>query len=296
MLMCDIAPCSCAFFTYAHSAIADRIITASASTRIARMAFEQARQRAERPGAKKPLVTIVHKANVVRVTDGLFRECALAVAQEYPDIAVEEQLVDSMVYKMILKPEAYDVVVAPNLYGDILSDGAAALVGGLGLVPSANVGDNFCMVEPVHGSAPDIEGQGISNPLATISAAALLLGRLPHFAAGESAQYVTPKLRADSLVPSQCLMCAQLVLDTCVLNSCLSSLQVHERYPDRRHRGTEGRQSADAGHGRQQQHGGGDQRCDSAAEQDPYQRQALMGSSFFFFFKAAQISSFGAPN
>lgn len=170
-------------------AVADRIITAAASERIARMAFEQARQRAERPGAKDPLVTIVHKANVVRVSDGLFRETALAVAQEYPDIPYEEQLVDSMVYKMILDPTKYDVVVAPNLYGDILSDGAAAIVGGLGLVPSANVGSDFCMVEPVHGSAPDIEGKGIANPLATISASALLLGRLPHFDAAESAKY-----------------------------------------------------------------------------------------------------------
>ncbi len=123
-------------------------------------------------------MTIVHKANVLSVTDGLFREAALAVAAEFPDVDVEEQLVDSMLYRMIREPERYDVVVAPNLYGDILSDGGAALVGGLGLVPSANVGDNFVLVEPVHGSAPDIAGRGMANPMATLRAAALLLAHL----------------------------------------------------------------------------------------------------------------------
>ncbi len=163
----------------ADTAIADRVITRRASTRIARMAFDQARARAESPLAPRPpLVTIVHKANVLSVTDGLFREAALAVAADYPDIPCEEQLVDSMIYRLIREPERYDVVVAPNLYGDIISDGAAALVGGLGLASSANVGDDFVLVEPVHGSAPDIAGQGIANPMATILAAAQLLDTL----------------------------------------------------------------------------------------------------------------------
>ncbi len=161
-----------------ETAIAERVITRRASSRIARMAFEQARLRQIRNPQGKPLVTIVHKANVLSLTDGLFRETALAVAADYPDIAVEEQLVDSMVYHMIRTPQRYDVVVAPNLYGDILSDAAAALVGGLGLAPSANVGENFIVAEPVHGSAPDIAGQGIANPMATILAAALLLETL----------------------------------------------------------------------------------------------------------------------
>ncbi len=154
-------------------AIAERVITRAASTRIARMAFDQARQR-----NGKRLVTVVHKANVLSLSDGLFREAALAVAAEYPDVSVEEQLVDSMLYRLIREPERYDVVVAPNLYGDILSDGAAALVGGLGLVSSANVGDSFVLAEPVHGSAPDIAGKGIANPMATILAAAQLLDGL----------------------------------------------------------------------------------------------------------------------
>ncbi|MEZ4868721.1 MAG: isocitrate/isopropylmalate dehydrogenase family protein [Caldilineaceae bacterium] len=156
------------------TAIAERVITRHASARIAQMAFTQA-QRRQGLRSQKPLVTIVHKANVLSLTDGLFRETALAVAQAYSEIAVEEQLVDSMVYRMIREPQRYDVVVAPNLYGDILSDAAAALVGGLGLAPSANVGENFVVAEPVHGSAPDIAGQGIANPIAAILAAALLL-------------------------------------------------------------------------------------------------------------------------
>ncbi|MBP7960707.1 MAG: isocitrate/isopropylmalate dehydrogenase family protein [Caldilineaceae bacterium] len=167
-----------------NTAIAERVITRGASERIARMAFEQAqkRQKAKGKGQKakgeRGLVTIVHKANVLSVTDGLFREAALAVAAEFPDVEVEEQLVDSMLYRMIREPARYDVVVAPNLYGDILSDGGAALVGGLGLVPSANVGDHFVLVEPVHGSAPDIAGRGMANPMATLRAAALLLAHL----------------------------------------------------------------------------------------------------------------------
>jgi homoisocitrate dehydrogenase len=160
-----------------NTAVAERVITRAASTRIARMAFESARQKAKGK-RQKGLVTIVHKANVLSVTDGLFREAALAVAAKFPDVDAEEQLVDSMLYRMIREPQRYDVVVAPNLYGDLLSDAAAALVGGLGLAPSANVGDTFVLVEPVHGSAPDIAGQGIANPIATILAAALLLRHL----------------------------------------------------------------------------------------------------------------------
>merc|ERR1719354_704483 len=108
----------------------------------------------------------------------MFRICCLEVAKDYPDVEVEEQLVDSMVYKMFVNPTQYDVVVAPNLYGDILSDGGAALVGGLGLVPSLNVGDSFFIAEPVHGSAPDIAGQGIANPIACIRSAAMICAHL----------------------------------------------------------------------------------------------------------------------
>ncbi len=159
-------------------AVAERVITREASYRIARLAFEQAQVRAENAPHVKPQVTVVHKANVLPVTDGLFRESCLAVAEQYPDVKVEEQLVDSMAYRLIREPQRYDVVVAPNLYGDILSDAAAALVGGLGIAPSANVGDGFMLVEPVHGSAPDIAGQGIANPIAAILSGAILVRHL----------------------------------------------------------------------------------------------------------------------
>jgi homoisocitrate dehydrogenase len=180
------------------TAIAERVITRRASERIARMAFVLAERRQKANGARqKSLVTIVHKANVLAVTDGLFREAALAVAAEFPGVPVEEQLVDSMAYRMILQPERYDVVVAPNLYGDILSDAGAALVGGLGLIPSANVGDGFVLAEPVHGSAPDIAGQGIANPIATIRAAALLLAHLGENAAAQAIEQAVQSVLAD---------------------------------------------------------------------------------------------------
>ncbi|KAJ3040037.1 homoisocitrate dehydrogenase [Rhizophlyctis rosea] len=170
---------------------ADRKITETASKRIGRMAFRMALQRSAIREARrargetvawegKPRVTVVHKSNVLSVSDGLFRESVLAVRNgEDPafktDVDLEEQLVDSMVYRMFREPHKFDVAVAPNLYGDIISDGAAALVGSLGVVASANVGDSFVLGEPVHGSAPDIAGKGIANPVAAIRSAALLL-------------------------------------------------------------------------------------------------------------------------
>ncbi|RYP07815.1 hypothetical protein DL765_009014 [Monosporascus sp. GIB2] len=159
-------------------------ISERASFRIASMAGEIAlrRQKVRDSGAarsihKSPLVTITHKSNVLSQTDGLFRSTARAALADprFSGVAVEEQIVDSMVYKLFRQPEAYDVIVAPNLYGDILSDGAAALVGSLGLVPSANVGEGFAIGEPCHGSAPDIMGQGIANPIATLRSTALML-------------------------------------------------------------------------------------------------------------------------
>jgi homoisocitrate dehydrogenase len=134
------------------------------------------------------------------LTDGLFRSVCLGVAQEFPDVAVEDQIVDSMIYRMIREPERYDVIVAPNLYGDILSDAAAALVGGLGLAASANASDNFVLAEPVHGSAPDIAGQGIANPCAAILGAAQLLAALGEAtAARQVAQAVERALAAGTL-------------------------------------------------------------------------------------------------
>ncbi|EAW06466.1 homoisocitrate dehydrogenase lysB [Aspergillus clavatus NRRL 1] len=159
-------------------------ISERASFRISTIAGEIALRRQQIRDASgdsslrtKPMVTITHKSNVLSQTDGLFRETArrALAADRFASIEVEEQIVDSMVYKLFRQPEYYDVIVAPNLYGDILSDGAAALVGSLGLVPSANVGDGFAIGEPCHGSAPDIEGKGIANPIATLRSVALML-------------------------------------------------------------------------------------------------------------------------
>ena len=161
-------------------------ISERASSRIAAMAGQIALQRQKLRESdnsspsihSRPLVTITHKSNVLSQTDGLFRETARQVLSSpsySPTVQIEEQIVDSMVYKLFRQPSSYDVIVAPNLYGDILSDGAAALVGSLGLVPSANVGDDFAIGEPCHGSAPDIQGKGIANPIATIRSAALML-------------------------------------------------------------------------------------------------------------------------
>lgn len=158
-------------------------ISEKASHRIASMAGDIAlrRQKIRETGAlsmhNSPLVTITHKSNVLSQTDGLFRSTAKAALTnaKYRSVGVEEQIVDSMFYKLFLQPEHYDVIVAPNLYGDLLSDAAAALVGSLGLVPSANVGEGFAIGEPCHGSAPDIEGKGIANPIATLRSTALML-------------------------------------------------------------------------------------------------------------------------
>ncbi|ETW84295.1 hypothetical protein HETIRDRAFT_311764 [Heterobasidion irregulare TC 32-1] len=163
---------------HGREARATRLITERASRRIGKMAFETALSRPRKQ------VTIIHKSNVLSVTDGLFRETVRAVpalpevAGRYDSVTIAEQIVDSAVYRLFREPEIYDVLVAPNLYGDILSDAAAALVGSLGLVPSINAGDSFVMGEPVHGSAPDIEGKGIANPLAAIRSAALMLRHL----------------------------------------------------------------------------------------------------------------------
>jgi homoisocitrate dehydrogenase len=165
---------------HGDTAIAERVITRRASERIARVAYEEARrrcrERAEHGDLRPATVTIVHKANVLKLTDGLFRECCLAVAAEYPDVQTLEMLVDAAAMWLAKDPGRFDVLVTTNLFGDILSDLAAGLVGGLGVAPSANVGDGQVAVfEPVHGSAPDIAGKGIANPVGAVLSAALLL-------------------------------------------------------------------------------------------------------------------------
>ncbi len=149
-----------------------RIITERCSERIVRFAFETARlQRRKR-------VTAVHKANILKLSDGLFLECARRVAREYPDIAYDEAIVDAAAMNLVVDPHRYDVLVMENLFGDIVSDLCAGLVGGLGLAPSANIGDRYAMFEAVHGSAPDIAGKGVANPSALILAGALMLKHL----------------------------------------------------------------------------------------------------------------------
>jgi homoisocitrate dehydrogenase len=176
------------------TAIAERVITRMGSTRIAKIAFEQACKRSAVSG-QSSVVTVVHKANVLKVTDGLFRECALQVAKDYPEIAVKEMLVDAMAMRLVRDPENFDVIVTTNLFGDILSDEASALIGGLGVAPSANIGEKAAVFEPVHGSAPDIAGQGVANPIGAILSAAMLLDRI-----GQGAQAVRVRRAVDETV------------------------------------------------------------------------------------------------
>jgi len=192
------------------TAIAERVITVRGSERIARVAFEWARKKirarrweteAQSPSSNlESLVTIVHKANVLKVTDGLFREACLRVAAEFPEVAVKEMLVDAMAMRLVRDPENFDVLVTTNLFGDILSDEASALMGGLGVAPSANIGERAAVFEPVHGSAPDISGQGVANPIGAILSAAMLLEHIGQAeAAGRVRVAVTETLRAGVL-------------------------------------------------------------------------------------------------
>ncbi|MBC7342105.1 MAG: isocitrate/isopropylmalate dehydrogenase family protein [Clostridia bacterium] len=149
-----------------------KIVTRKASERIVRFAFELAR----RQGRRK--VTAVHKANIMKCTDGLFLDTACRVAEEFPDIEFEDRIVDNMCMQLVQKPELYDVLVMPNLYGDIISDLCAGLVGGLGVAPGANIGTEVAVFEPVHGSAPKYAGQNKVNPLATILSGVMMLEHL----------------------------------------------------------------------------------------------------------------------
>jgi isocitrate dehydrogenase (NAD+) len=146
-----------------------KVITERASTRIARFACDYARKH----GRKK--VTVVHKANIMKLSDGLFLDCFRKVVQHYPEVQPEEKIVDNMCMQLVMHPERYDVLLMENLYGDILSDLATGLVGGLGVVPGANIGDSMAVFEAVHGSAPDIAGRGVANPTAMILSATMML-------------------------------------------------------------------------------------------------------------------------
>ncbi len=158
-------------FELPDSAYTLRVITRKATERITRFAFDLAMKRRKK-------VTVVTKANVLRKSDGLFLEVSRKVAEDYPDVEVEEAFVDVTAMRLILKPHIFDVIVTSNLFGDILSDEAAGLVGGLGLAPSANIGADYALFEPVHGSAPRLAGKGIANPMAAILASKMMLDYL----------------------------------------------------------------------------------------------------------------------
>lgn len=147
-----------------------KIITRKASERICRYAFRYAQN------ADRKKVTVVHKANIMKLTDGLFLESARKVSEEYPEVEFEDCIVDNMAMQLVMKPWQYEVMVMPNLYGDILSELCAGLVGGLGIVPGANIGEQAALFEPVHGSVPKYAGQNRANPAAMIMASVLMLG------------------------------------------------------------------------------------------------------------------------
>ena len=149
-----------------------KIITEKASTRIVKYAFDFARDN----GRKK--VTAVHKANIMKLSDGLFLECFERVGKDYPDIEKEDKIIDNCCMQLVMRPEQFDVLVMENLYGDILSDLCAGLIGGLGLAPGANIGEEGAVFEAVHGSAPDIAGQGIANPTAILMSGIMMLRHL----------------------------------------------------------------------------------------------------------------------
>lgn len=164
-----------------------KIITEKASTRIAKYAFEYARDN----GRKK--VTAVHKANIMKLSDGLFLECFYNVAKDFPAIEADDKIIDNACMQLVMRPEQFDVLVLENLYGDIVSDLCAGLIGGLGLAPGANIGEQGAVFEAVHGSAPDIAGQGIANPTALLMSGIIMLR---HIGERDAAQRIEDAMMA----------------------------------------------------------------------------------------------------
>jgi len=164
-----------------------KIITEKASTRIAQFAFAHARRHHRRK------VTAIHKANIMKQSDGLFLECTRRVAREYPDVPYDERIVDAACMQLVMKPEQFDVLLLPNLYGDIVSDLCAGLVGGLGVVGAANLGTETAVFEAVHGSAPDIAGKNLANPTALLLSAVMMLR---HIDEGDAADRIMRALGA----------------------------------------------------------------------------------------------------
>ena len=165
-----------------------KIITEKASTRIARFAFEHAKKH----GRKK--IHAIHKANIMKLSDGLFLKSIRAVAKNYSDIEYQEMIVDNACMQMVLNPQQFDMLLLPNLYGDVMSDLAAGLVGGLGVVPSGNIGDECAMFEAVHGTAPDIAGKGLANPTALLMSGIMMLHHLNESAAAKKIQAALEKV------------------------------------------------------------------------------------------------------
>ncbi|HME11908.1 MAG TPA: isocitrate dehydrogenase (NAD(+)) [Candidatus Acidoferrum sp.] len=168
-----------------------KIITERASTRIARFAFEYARKY----GRKK--IHAIHKANIMKLSDGLFLKSIRAVAEHHPEIEYKEMIVDNACMQMVLNPQQFDMLLLPNLYGDVMSDLCAGLVGGLGVVPSANMGDECAMFEAVHGTAPDIAGKGLANPTALLMSSILMLYHLGERSAAQRIESALEKVYRD---------------------------------------------------------------------------------------------------
>lgn len=177
-----------------EGAVAKRVITREAEERIIDYAFQYAKDN------NKSKVTGVHKANVLKKSDGLFKDIFYEVGEKYPDIEKEDFYVDATAMYLITQPEKFEVIVTTNLFGDILSDEGAGLVGGLGLIPSANIGNDGALFEPVHGSAPDIAGKGIANPIAMMLSAVMMLKYLGENESGEKLENAILKLLTDAKV------------------------------------------------------------------------------------------------
>ena len=168
-----------------------KIITRTASVKIARATFEYARRE------KRRKVTAIHKANIMKLSDGLFLKCCREVAAGYPEIEYTELIVDNACMQLVMRPETFDLLVLPNLYGDIVSDLAAGLVGGLGIVPGANIGEHHAVFEAVHGTAPDIAGKGMANPTALMQSASLMLAHIGERAAAAKLQGAIESVYAE---------------------------------------------------------------------------------------------------
>ncbi|MBC7797768.1 MAG: isocitrate dehydrogenase (NAD(+)) [Pyrinomonadaceae bacterium] len=168
-----------------------KIITEKASTRISKYAFEFARKE------NRKKVTAVHKANIMKMSDGLFLECFYNVAKDYPEIEADDKIIDNCCMQLVMNPEQFEVMVMENLYGDIVSDLCAGLIGGLGLVPGANIGEIGAVFEAVHGSAPDIAGQGVANPTAVLMSAILMLKHIGERDAAERTEKAMLEVFAD---------------------------------------------------------------------------------------------------